>query len=345
MAMQTPVLQTRLPAHVAAGAPTTVAYPQGFAQGVQHGRVVCPPVTIVQSPAPVPVTASSLAPAPASANGLQRAVYSSAALQAPTYSSALPAMVSSTSVVRGPASSAQFPMARKRQYVNSKCLAIRYNFNGDFQIRGRPIVLNVDPIDSERSHMVTGLRVWDGGIVLAKYLEQYVPALLQAGKKPQLQGLDLGCGTGIAGLTFALCGQRALLSDLAGLQAEATQANIAQNQGHIAAAGGSAAFEVLDWERLPDRARFGFFDLVFAGDVVWHETLVDPFVKAISWAASGPGAGEILLSHKVRDEESVHLFEQQVVKAGFVIQKKVQSEQALGDIGHPDVFVYHMRLR
>lgn len=232
------------------------------------------------------------------------------------------------------------------QYVNSKCLAMQYKFNGDFRIRGQPVLLAVDPIDSERSFLVTGLRIWDGGIVLAKYLERYVPSALQAAGKAQLRGLDLGCGTGVAGISLGLLGQQALLTDLGGLQAQATQGNIQRNAAAMAAAGGGAAFEILDWDKLPeDRARFGYFDLVLGADVVWHESLVEPFVRALAWAASGPGAGEVLLGHKVRDEESVRLFEQAVARAGFNITAKVETEQALGGDGHPQVTVYHMRPR
>jgi len=231
------------------------------------------------------------------------------------------------------------------QYVNPKALALKYRFNGDFCVHGRPVILSVDPVDSERSFLATGLRVWDGGIVLAKYLERYVPAVPRAPGRLQLRGLDLGCGTGVAGLSFALTGQYAVLSDLGDVQAVATQANIGQNMAHIAAAGGSACFHVLDWCKLPDRAPFGYFDIVFAGDVIWHETLVEPFMNAVAWSASGPGAGEILLSHKTRDAQSIIMFEAQASKLGFILEKKVPTEQVLGDDGHPDVVVYHLRKR
>jgi len=276
-----------------------------------------------------PVCTTSL-PAPVQSNGFA----------APVASNCIQGQPVASNVIQG-----QPVVAQKRQYVNSKCLSMKYRFNGDFGIGGRPLVLTVDPIDSERSYLKTGLRVWDGGIVLAKYLERYVPGLLQASRKTQIRGLDLGCGTGVAGISLALMGQQALLSDLGGLQAQATEANIAQNSGHIAAAGGSAAFEILDWEKLPSRERFGFFDVVFGADVIWHETLVGPFLNALAWAASGPGVGDILLSHKVRDEESVRMFEQQAAAAGMNVLRKVPSEEFIGDDGHPDVFVYHLRAR
>merc|ERR1712008_216650 len=100
----------------------------------------------------------------------------------------------------------------------------------------------------ERSHLATGLRVWDGGIVLAKYFERcYVPSRLQEGHEQQLRGLELGCGTGVAGLSFALMGQDVVLSDLGDLQAAQTLGNISQNDAEIQNAGGKATYVPLDW--------------------------------------------------------------------------------------------------
>jgi len=258
---------------------------------------------------------------------------------------ATPVVASAAASVQGSHGPRPPYVSGSRQYINPKSFAMKYKFNGDFHIHGRPLVLTLDPIDSQRSFLATGLRVWDCGIVLAKYLERYVPALLQASRRPQLRGLELGCGTGVAGLSFAFAGQQVVLSDLGDVQAAATKGNIARNLGNIMAAGGSATYESLDWRCLPDRAPLGVFDVVFAGDVIWHETLVEPFLQAVAWALSGPGAGEVLLSHKVRDEESVRLFEQMVGNMGLVIQKKVPTEQVLGGDGHPEVFVYHFRKR
>jgi predicted nicotinamide N-methyase len=220
---------------------------------------------------------------------------------------------------------------------------MKYKFNGDFTINGRPLILEIDPLDSQRSHLATGLRIWDGGIVLAKYLERrFVPQALQQLGTRQLRGLELGCGTGVAAISFALMGQQALLSDIGELQAAQTQGNISRNAAHLTAAGGSASYTALDWTGLPERDPFGFFDVVFASDVIWHETLVKPFLDAINWAASGPGVGEVVLSHKLRDEESVKLWERQLAERGFTVKEKVASEQLLGDDGHPDVFLYHL---
>lgn len=51
---------------------------------------------------------------------------------------------------------------------------------------------------------------------------------------------------------------------------------------------------------------------------------------------------EILLSHKVRDEESMILFENMLAEKGFTV-RKVQTMDALGERGLPDAIMYHIR--
>eukprot|EP00811_Abedinium_folium_P033642 NODE_6590_length_1657_cov_6.218954.p1 GENE.NODE_6590_length_1657_cov_6.218954~~NODE_6590_length_1657_cov_6.218954.p1 ORF type:complete len:492 (+),score=121.73 NODE_6590_length_1657_cov_6.218954:98-1573(+) len=230
----------------------------------------------------------------------------------------------------------------KTSFPNPKCLSTKFNFDGDFKVNNLPLLLTVDPISSTRACHVTGLRVWDGGIVLSKYLEHYAPQVSHGRK---LRGLELGCGSGVASLGFALMGHDVMLSDIAGMQAEATELNITRNAPQIQEAGGSATFEVLDWKELPkDRERYGRFDLVFASDVIWHQHFVALFVDALDWAAKGPGIGEILLSHKVRDAESMEEFEALIQQKGWVLERKVESEKAIGEDGHPLVHIYHVKI-
>merc|ERR1712130_195714 len=85
-------------------------------------------------------------------------------------------------------------------------------FDGDFTVGGKPLFL-VGLVKDERAQLETGLNVWDGGILLARYLESVtVPQMLRAGKK-QLRCLELRAGTGVGGLAFAILGQEAIISD------------------------------------------------------------------------------------------------------------------------------------
>lgn len=207
-----------------------------------------------------------------------------------------------------------------------------YRFDGDFSVGGKPLLL---------THT---FHTWDAGIALAKYLEQQ-HRVDSDGQR--FSCLELGAGTGVAGLSLALLGHSAILSDIGTELAEATLGHIEQNRPHIEAAGGSAGYVEMDWRGLPDRANFDRFDVVLAADVIWNAALVEPFVHALAWAASGPGTREVLLAHKVRNEvcdlAAIARFERLAKAAGFLITKCVSTDVVLGSEGHPKVFVYHLQ--
>jgi predicted nicotinamide N-methyase len=221
--------------------------------------------------------------------------------------------------------------------VNPKAHALMTRFDGDFTINGKPLLLRIDR--SEKSHAETGLNVWDAGIVLAKYFEHRLPELQQQAGKPRLQALELGCGTGVAGLSLALQGQDVILSDKTSLT-QHVQGNIQMNSSNFQ--GGTAQFQVLDWNSPPPRNMFPPFDIVFGSDVLWHESFVDPFMNMVAWALSNSPGAQVLLAQKRRDIASLTKFEQAAARVGLQIEATVETEP-LGQWGHPDVVVFHMR--
>ena len=77
--------------------------------------------------------------------------------------------------------------------------------DGSFSVGGRP--LRISTVDN--SDLGTALVVWDGAVNLARYLERN-PALVF-----QKSVLELGAGTGVAGLAAGLLGARSVvLTDL-----------------------------------------------------------------------------------------------------------------------------------
>ena len=79
---------------------------------------------------------------------------------------------------------------------------LKFEFNGDFKVSERPMLLHsLGPADPGWE---IGWRVWDAGIILAKYAEQYTAKLAQSSTSAVF--VELGAGTGVAGLGFALCG-------------------------------------------------------------------------------------------------------------------------------------------
>lgn len=73
--------------------------------------------------------------------------------------------------------------------------------------------------DAEIMQMGTGAVVWEAGVVLAKYLEKEALTSAQQSTRSVWSGhhiLELGCGTGVAGLAAALLGAHVVVTDLQG---------------------------------------------------------------------------------------------------------------------------------
>merc|ERR1719311_721365 len=82
-----------------------------------------------------------------------------------------------------------------------RMLAMEYEFQGDFRITGKPVLLRAEKPTAQGE---TGFRVWDAGMILAKWLETTI--------RPSDTVLDLGCGSGISGIAAALVGASVTMS-------------------------------------------------------------------------------------------------------------------------------------
>ena len=88
-----------------------------------------------------------------------------------------------------------------------------YRHDGDYVINGLAIRLHQEGGQGRG----TAWAVWDGAIVLAKWLEHCSPAERQRLLPPGSTFLELGSGTGVAGLSAAACyngAERGILTDL-----------------------------------------------------------------------------------------------------------------------------------
>jgi predicted nicotinamide N-methyase len=146
-------------------------------------------------------------------------------------------------------------------------------------------------------------RVWEAGIVLARWLagapDNGAPQLSQR------RVLDLGSGTGIAGLAAASLGAHVTLSDVADA-APLLARNVAANAAALAAAGGSARVACLDWAAPPaELAHAAPWGLLLAADCVYTAAQVAPFCALVARLTSRTRLGgppeALLLAHKDRD--------------------------------------------
>lgn len=215
-----------------------------------------------------------------------------------------------------------------------------YNFDGDFKIKGHALLL--DQPSSTVGHNY-GRSVWEGGIVMAKFLEKQVTS--GSLKKDKVRGLEFGSGTGVGGLSLALAGADVILTDKTAVNGETlpTEDNLKKNLNTIKTAGGSAQFKGLDWAQLPsDKTSFlgGPVDVIFGSDLFgsWSTDPEGPsgcphcgrLADAISWAADSSPDAKIFFSYTKRESNALDIFTKELQKHGLSITKKEDAEGAAG---------------
>lgn len=123
--------------------------------------------------------------------------------------------------------------------------------------------------------LCTGGVVWKAGELLAKAFP--VIAKLRGCKV-----LELGSGTGAAGLAAALCGAQVLLTDLRE-SLPFLEKNVARNRDMVFDAGGSVEVQPLDYRDVDSAASFKAYDFVIGTDLVWREDQPEPLAR---WCAA-----------------------------------------------------------
>jgi predicted nicotinamide N-methyase len=191
---------------------------------------------------------------------------------------------------------------------------------GELTIHGQPLLVSEVP----NSGQGTGHTVWDGSVVLAKYLEARYATL--AGRSV----LELGSGPGVAGLAALALGGRVTFSDLPyclpNLQA------VVQRNAHLVKGGAAPSVGVLDWTAPQSSSLAGLqaMDLVLGADVVWVEELIGPLASTLAWLTAGPSPPTILLAHQTRSTRGDDLLYSALAEAGL------QVAAAGADTHHPD---------
>lgn len=195
-----------------------------------------------------------------------------------------------------------------------------YDFaGGEFRINNKP--LYIEQMDS--AELGTGLTIWDGSVVLAKYLEQCADVLVK-----DKRVIELGCGTGLVGIAAGILGaKRVVLTDLQYTHSNINK-NIRANTGNFPK-GTKMSVKELDWLNLPERMEESY-DLILASDVVWLEGLVRPLVETFAVLFRGNGCiPEIIMSYQSRSVSTDRLLESTLAEFQFQlvlieIQKKVK---------------------
>ena len=194
---------------------------------------------------------------------------------------------------------------------------------GEFTIHGAPLYA----LEVGNSGQGTGLTVWDGSIVLAKYLEARYPSL--AGRRV----LEVGAGPGVAGLAAAALGAEVTLTDLDYCLPN-LRAAVARNAHLLKAGAAPPLVGALDWLAPQRSALPGLqaVDFVLGADVVWVEELIEPLVRTLAWLLAGAATPPpvVLLAHQTRSTRGDELLHAQLAAAGL------QATAVPPDTHHPD---------
>lgn len=136
--------------------------------------------------------------------------------------------------------------------------------------------------------------VWDGSIVLVRYLEADPGAI----PKGLCRILELGAGTGLAGICTAVLFPEALvcMTDI-DEALPALRTNVDMNGSHV---GHRVSVDACDWTRPNESIVSERWDIVLATDVVWLEELVDPFIDTLDRITKKNPECRILMSYQSR---------------------------------------------
>lgn len=126
--------------------------------------------------------------------------------------------------------------------------------------------------------------------------------------------LELGSGTGIAGITAALCGAKVTLTDTEQLQ-QLLALNMQRN-------GVEGAPLVLDWD-CPQFSELGSktFDALLCADVVYSHTQVAGVANAVREVVSRNPGCRVYVAHKSRNALVDTLMFDSLAAAGCELQK------------------------
>ncbi|KAK9845065.1 hypothetical protein WJX74_010163 [Apatococcus lobatus] len=196
-----------------------------------------------------------------------------------------------------------------------------------------------------------GTTVWDASIVLAKWLEKGARRGELA--RHRLRGkkaIELGAGTGLAGLALAMLSCDVVLTDTASIL-RLLQLNYDANLSPAACSGldlpclselGKVSVQELDWTR-PEQfaAASPPYDFVLAADCVYHEELVKDFFDTV--VAMVTPKSTVLICNEFRSE-SVHNRFKELFEARFTL-KRVPHAKMDAECQHPNIDIYICKWR
>lgn len=186
---------------------------------------------------------------------------------------------------------------------------------GELTIHGQPVLIN----EKHNTGLGTGTVVWDGSVLLAKYLEARYSTM--AGMKV----VEVGCGPGVAGIAAAVLGAEVTLTDLE-YALPNLQATVQLNS-HLYKS--EVKVGELDWFQPTKSTIPGLLtsNLIIGADVVWVEELIPPLASTLAYLSHGEVP--VVLAHQTRSTRGDELLFSELRSHGFKV------EVAPKDAHHP----------
>ena len=212
---------------------------------------------------------------------------------------------------------------------SSSILQRFYTTERRFEFVNHPITIRQSWTDSG----VAGV-VWDAAIVLATYLQNVAATGVDAGSDGlgHFHGrtfLELGAGTGLAGMVACLLGGNVLITDT--LKAlECTRENVHRNiinKDLIR----NCKVEELHWGKDLDKWKGSSWDFIIGADIVYIEETFGDLFDTLKLLTDGNKKTNIILSCRIRYERDVKFLK--------LLETEFKVEELLYDADH-DVKIF-----
>eukprot|EP00026_Physarum_polycephalum_P017676 Phypoly_transcript_18981.p1 GENE.Phypoly_transcript_18981~~Phypoly_transcript_18981.p1 ORF type:complete len:241 (+),score=22.09 Phypoly_transcript_18981:46-723(+) len=186
---------------------------------------------------------------------------------------------------------------------------------------------------------IVGNVIWDAGFVLSKYLESHYADKLRGTK-----AIEVGSGTGIAGITAGLLGAHVTLTD----GFDSVLPLLSENVDSIFSESHSCSIPIvkkLEWGNEAQQnnilAEHGPFTYILCADLVYTKAAYEPLISTLR-ALCTPNITTILFAHKKRYDTEDLFFE--LASQYFVFTREPQS-MLHDDYQTADIYLFHVTLK
>lgn len=206
---------------------------------------------------------------------------------------------------------------------------------GQFTLHGAPLRI----LEASNASAGTGFTIWDGAVVLSKFLELHPFLTLRRSL------LELGAGTGMVSIAASTLGATSVICTDLQYACEHAQRNVELNAAGLK---GDLSVTPLDWNSPSScTADLSGVELILGADVVWLPGLVRPLINALEYihaavmASGRPHGPVVYIAHQTRAHATDALLFDGLREGGWVIHTVPRPLHHPG-FNHPDISIYRI---